>query len=69
MKSGDSERKRQRIAEIDNRTAVLSKDVGETLARVNKISNDSEEASTKGTSVKKEDEADSEDEKNNLTEN
>lgn len=51
LKSGDSERKRQRIAEIDNRTAELSKETGETLARVNKISNDSEESLTEEISV------------------
>lgn len=51
LKSGDSERKRQRIAEIDNRTAELSKETGETLARVNKISNDSEESLTEGIAV------------------
>ena len=66
LKSGDSEIKRQRIEEIDNRTAELSKKAGETLARVNKISNDSEETLTKETSAKREDETDSEDEKNNL---
>ena len=66
MKSGDSEIKRQRIEEIDNRTAELSKKTGETLARVNKISNDSEETLTKETSAKREDETDSKDEKNNL---
>ena len=65
LKSGDSEIKRQRIEEIDNRTAELSKKAGETLARVNKISNDSEETLTKETSAKREDETDSEDEKNN----
>lgn len=68
LKSGDSKIKRHRIEEIDNRTAGLSKDAGETLARVNMISNDSEETLTKETSDKKEDETDSEDEKNNLTE-
>ncbi len=66
LKSGDSEIKRQRIEEIDNRTAELSKKAGETLTRVNKISNDSEETLTKETSAKREDETDSEDEKNNL---
>ncbi len=63
LKSGDSEIKRQRIEEIDNRTEELSKDIGETLVRVNEMSKDSEEASEKGVTVKKEDKTNSEDEK------
>lgn len=43
LKSGDSEIKRQRIEEIDNRTAELSKDIGETLVRVNEISKEGQE--------------------------